>query len=775
MSLEKLDERGFLIRNYIKVEQATKIANDITTLDNYVKNSSKNENNILDIEWIRNRFSISNKELSEERLINGRFFSTASFKYSNTRLGGHLACNPKPQWTRYADIRPRYNPTQSRAKPYMTIASSTRNSESSLGRYYSEAIDDNANLVFLTFGVKKFNGLIDFMMSAIDYGDVIVANTGREPYFYNIGNFIGSFVVFACFPFTTAIVWATKNILNFLNMDRGFNYYYMEPAMHLYWSTVHLLVTQLASELKFISPIIENLSGKTIEKDVHDMGMPTTLEKAELEHIAQILGGDIFNPKTGHLDIYAIMSKPQATYRDFLRRKKEELEKAGDSSQVPYTDEYGALMAIPDGSENIYEDIQVSADALRTSKIASFQDYLNTVIKGNTGDGVSDSSNWVKQKENTVQTTSTTTNGADMKAAQDQLKASLENQSREARSSNTQGFVHNFNKTPEGAPKNEHDTWIEKAKKTADSVIHDGGLSAIFSVDYVGSLTESFNNDVRDIDTGGMLKSVAAGAQDIKFNFSGGNLGGPIDTGAIMSAVKETVLGAASGVTMGLTNVLATVFGDAYTDIPKRWGDSSTSFPTITYNTKLACIYGNDYNRMQNIVIPLCMLIAGSVPLATGKSSYTSPLLCSITSQGVQNIKLGMITSLNITRGTTNLPFTKNRKPIGVDVSFTVTDFSTLVAAPVTKGMFAEILNFGMDDGSPMGRYLATLAGRDIQTDKYLLNKLGMRLARARVNLESLISPYRVGSKTGFALSGLLSLFTAQGNLSTSLPGLSTR
>ena len=111
MSLEKLDERGFLIRNYIKVEQAAKIANDITTLDNYVKNSSKNENNILDIEWIRNRFSISNKELSEERLINGRFFSTASFKYSNTRLGGHLACNPKPQWTRYADIRPRYNPT----------------------------------------------------------------------------------------------------------------------------------------------------------------------------------------------------------------------------------------------------------------------------------------------------------------------------------------------------------------------------------------------------------------------------------------------------------------------------------------------------------------------------------------------------------------------------------------------------------------------------------------------------------------------------------------
>ena len=771
MSLEKLDERGFLIRSYIKVDQATKIAGDITTLDNYVKNSSKNETNILDIEWIRNRFSISNKELSEERLINGRFFSTASFKYSNTRLGGHLACNPKPQWTRYADIRPRYNPTLPRGREYMTIASTNRDSNTSLGRYYSEAIDDNANLVFLTFGVKKFNGLLDFMMSAIDYGDVIVANTGREPYFYNIGNFVGSFVVFACFPFTTAIVWATKTIANFLNMDRGFNYYYMEPAMHVYWSTVHLLVTQLASELKFISPIIENRTKPLIEGDVHDMGMPTTLEKGELEHIAQILGGDIFNAKTGHLDIYAIMSKPQAMYRDFLRRKKEELEKAGDSSQIPLTDEYGALMAIPSGDEDIYDDVQASADALRSTNIASFQDYLNRVIKQSDGDGANKDSNWAKQEENTVQTPAAgTTTQSDISKAQAELQGSLENQSKEARSSDTQGFVHNFN---EG--NKEHKSWIKKAKETADSVIHDGGLSAIFSVDYVGSLSESFNNDIRDIDTGGMLKSVAAGAQDIKFNFSGGNLGGPIDTGAIMSAVKETVMGAASGVTMGLTNVLATVFGDAYTDIPKRWGDSSTSFPTITYNTKLACIYGNDYNRMQNIVIPLCMLIAGAVPLATGKSSYTSPFLCSITSQGVQNIKLGMITSLNISRGTTNLPFTKNRKPLGVDVSFTVTDFSTLVAAPVTKGMFAEILNFGMDDGSPMGRYLATLAGRDIQTDKYLMNKLGMRLARARVNLESLISPYRVGSKTGFALNGLLSLFTAQGNLTTSLPGLSTR
>ena len=236
------DERGYLLRNYVRVEQAQRMTNDIQTIETFMQTDREK---ILDLDWVRTRFNISNKELSTERLINGRFFSTASFKYSNTRLGGHLACNPKPQWTRYADIRPRYNPTLSPNRPFMGIGPTTEDSQMSLGRYYSEAIDDNVNLVFMTFGTKKFNGLIDFFMSAIDYGDTIVANTGRKPWLYNVGTAIGGFTVFACFPWTTAIVWAVKALVGFLNFDTGFDYYYMRPTMHTYWSTVSNLTTQL--------------------------------------------------------------------------------------------------------------------------------------------------------------------------------------------------------------------------------------------------------------------------------------------------------------------------------------------------------------------------------------------------------------------------------------------------------------------------------------------------------------------------------------------------
>ena len=756
----KWDERGFLLRNYVRVDQAKQMTNDVRILDEFASNRHINNVKVLDLDWVRTRFGISNKELSDERLAHGRFFTTASFKYSDTRLGGHLACNPKPQWTRYCDIRPRYNPTFGRSRKPTDINPTKQGTHLGMGQYYSEAIDDNANLVFLTFGVKKFNGLLDFMMSAIDYGDVVVANTGRKPIFYNVGKMIGTVVVFSCIPITASIIWAVKAISKFLNMNNSYDYYYMKPTMHSYWSVVNNLATQLATELKLISPIIENLEASKYADLQHDLGAPSTLNKDELQAIADILGYGLFDSKTGWIDVFGVMAHPQAMYRDFLRRKKAE-----HNVDVPMIDGYGAMLSLPSGNEDISSDVNESAFALSSSQIGTFQSYLDKAIKSShmwdpEDNDITQSSGEEAQKVN-----------SDISAEKGKLQDSINKLDRKERSSYSSGFTHNFN----GERTEDKDPWYKNFMSTADSVIHDGGLSAIFSVDFPGSQTESFSNDIRDIDTGGMIKSVASTAQDFKFNFSGGNLGGPIDTGAIMGAVKETIMGGASGVTMGLTDVLATIFGDAYIDIPKRWSDSSVSFPSITYNMKLACVYGNAYSMMQSIGIPLCMLLAGTLPLATGKASYTSPFLCSLNMQGMQNIKLGMITSLSITRGTTNLPFTKSRKPLGVDVSFTVTDFSTLTAAPVVKGIFDEIMTFGMDDTTPLGRYLATLAGRDIQTEKYTLNKVGQRLSRTWVNIKSIISPHRRASYIGDMLNGPLSLFTAQGNMTTSLPGVSVR
>ena len=159
------------------------------------------------------------------------------------------------------------------------------------------------------------------------------------------------------------------------------------------------------------------------------------------------------------------------------------------------------------------------------------------------------------------------------------------------------------------------------------------------------------------------------------------------------------------------------------------------------------------------------MLLAGTLPLAAGPASYTSPFLCSLYAQSVQNIKLGMITSLSISAGTSNLGFNQDRRPLAIDVDFTVTDFSNIVAAPISKNVFADVFGFGYDDEGPLGRYLSTLAGRDVQVSKYWSSKLGRRLRRMKLAYESATSPSRYGDYLGNTVRTLVAPFVHQANL----------
>lgn len=741
-----------ILKNYVRT-QSTK-AEDIAWETELTR---PNRSEAIDVNWVRNKFGISNKELTDERLKNGRFFSTASYKYSSSRLGCHLACNAKPQFTRYADIKPSYNTT--REKLDISINTEGNGETLGMGRYYSEAIDDNAMLAYMTFGVKQFNGLLDTIMSAVDYGDTITANTGRQPLFYNIGSVVGAGLVFACFPFTTMLIWSIKALSGFLGMDKAYSYYYMMPTMHNYWSVVNNLATQFATEIKLISPYFENRGLGDDTQESHDLGVKTALTKSELEHIAKILGKRIFNADTGYLDIYAIMAEPQAMYRNFLRRKAERL----SSSQLDTAiDESGAMLHLPNGNESVSSELGEARSAHVSSGMSTFEGYLDKNVRVLGG-------LWSKDEKENIQGGGGDTGGnTPIPKSTDGSKRSEELAKLQMATPNH--FTHNFHKETD-----ESSGFMDRLLTSIDSGIHDGGMSAIFQVEYVGSVNESFSNSVKDIDTEGGIKSISTGVQDAVFNFSGGNLGMGVNPGAVVSAGKELLAGTLNSMTFGLGNVVTTILGDAYLDLPKRWADSETTLTNVTYNIKLRAPYNNVFSIQQSIIIPFCMLLAGVLPQATGKSSYTSPFLCNLNCQGVQNIKLGMITSMTVTRGVTNLPYNRKKQPLGLDISFTVTDFSTILASPVSKNIFEKIMVPSMDDNTPIGRYIATVGGRDVQTDKYTFNKLGMRLANARAAIDAAISPHFWGANIGMALNAPLSLFTAQGNMNIGIPGSHTR
>lgn len=762
---------NYLLRNYLSEQKENKTddVDEFALADVFNKTDATD---LIDAKWVIGKYGISDQQLLAYSLKDARYFSTASYKYSNTKLGGHISINPKPQYLRYCDIRPDYN--AAKFKNHTSVVTTTANDqEDTMGRYYSEAIDDNAKLIYLTFGTKRFNGLLDYFFSAVDYGDSIVANTGRLPLFYNAGKTIGSILVFSCFPITTLLIWGIKLVSNLLTMNKSFDYYYMQPTMHTYWASVNTIATHMATELGLINPLFQKKLDSAVEATAHSLGLAAEMDPKELEQVAKILGGGIFDGKSHFLDIYAVVVKPQLRYLTYVDRRRKALEQFGENSPdlEPLVDEEGGMTGVPDTKRKatFFDESEYPHE------YNTFQSYLDNFVKA--GD-----SPWMDKDETYKIPDLAKKDGEEANkeppqgGREDEFKNNItsvladNDEAKNIRNRTSQGFRHNFHENSDS-----NDGFFKKMKDSFMSAVHDGANSLILQVEYMGSVSESFSNDTGEIQSGSMLKAAANGVRDMKFSLAGGNMGMGFNFGEVIGAVKDFAVGGLNSITFGLGNVISTLLGDQYIDMPKMWTDSSVLLSGAQFTIKLRTPYGNVFSRYQNLYIPLACILAGTLPLSAGPASYTSPFLCSMNCQGIANIKLGMITSLQITRGTSNLPFTHSSSPLGIDINFTVTDFSNIVTAPVSSAIFADIFQSGYDDEGPLGRYIATLAGRDIQTFKYYPNKLGRRLARINANIQSALSPYRWGVGAGNAVLAPAALFVQQANFTLGTPGLTQK
>jgi hypothetical protein len=227
----------------------------------------------------------------------------------------------------------------------------------------------------------------------------------------------------------------------------------------------------------------------------------------------------------------------------------------------------------------------------------------------------------------------------------------------------------------------------------------------------------------------------------------------------------DFVKGALNSISFGLDSVVQTLTGGGFIDLPDKWDNSDTSFPDITYKMELRSSSGDVISQLQNIYIPLAMILAGVLPIATGKASYTSPMLCNLFCKGVQKIDLGIIKNVTITRGVGNLGFSRQWKALAVDVSFTVKDLSSIMASPVNGTIF-DIFRVGLDDASVLSRYLATMASRDIYTDKYASQKIKLRASRVLMKANQAISSSAWGLRTGESLNHVLGGVVADHTLS---------
>jgi hypothetical protein len=569
--------------------------------------------NLTDDQWIRQAFMLPKWAVTQQDEMR-RVLTSASYKFTDTTLGGSFAINTPPQFTRWADIK-----VPSRFAP-----------SKGMGRYYSEAIDDTGQFVHMRFGVPQFNSLTNFFFNFYNPKASMIARTGRSTQaFYSVGKALGFVVTLPLQP----LIWM-GSVVNFLTKKPVSKFYYLKPAMPLYWGAVNVIANQIAVNMGII-PRVMSADEQHLKGDAEEA--PT---QSDIEQYHTLLP-NVFR-KDGGVDIYAVATRAQR----LAHRNRENMKNIADSASGR-----DAVLSLRDrmlefNTEPVSGDPGSRGFPLYTEEYTALTEYTAPV---------SDES---EDQETTGDAFDTMASFADFSIAE----------------------------------------------------LEDGAQFVTFRVDDPGPTTESFSSTVGESDLAGKINGISSQARTARFSFADGNIGdGPV------ADFMEGAIGAVKGVATGfldsvnMSGIMA-LSGNAFADIPKVWESSEANLPSSTYTIELRSPYGNKMSRYINLMIPLSMLLAAALPISTGKQSFTSPFLCEMYAKGRNQIRLGMIESLSITRGTGNVGWTKDGEPLGIDVTFTVVDMSTVMHMPISP-QFGAIGAAAMRVGGALGESIGAIAG----------------------------------------------------------------
>lgn len=595
-----------------------------------------------DSEWVLNTFMLSTANLPP-KVQEWRLYARSKQKFTDTRLGGNFAINPLPQYTESCDIK-------SKGLDSRTAASSR--TYMGMGDFYSDQIDDNQQLIMMTFGVPEYNGMISFFTGFFNNDAALLANEGRGSVSYYIGRAAGFVIsMSAVMAFPILLIGWVARLLLFNPTNR---YYSFKETMPLYWNRCNFIANQIGVNMGIVPRIYGSETSDSVEQGKLDQN------EKYIDYAHRNGDPDIYR-KGGGIDIYAVATRAQRM------------------SNVRYT-QLMELKAKEGNDPNSMVDSMKSwmyQTIMDPSPEQKIEDYLTAYHQTALGDKANQRDNPIQAKINT--------DVSDLKAAEKPPTAdgtaapaepnygTLPMRKRYIPNTGTDGEE----KTQEGYATTKPgimDYW--KAQQ------QDGSRWIGYRVNYEPNVEESFSNSVDTPSIAGTFNGAAGSAREVNFSLSGGETGMGIIDSAI-SSVKDMFKGAVDSV--GMSGLVA-LAGGGFVDIPKHWTSSSASFPSASFTIELRSWAGNKQARFQNIMVPLATLLAAALPISTGRQSYTAPFLCQLYSRGRQQIKLGMITSIRITRGTGELGWSRNNEVLGIDVTFEVSDLSSVMHVPIDAG-----------------------------------------------------------------------------------------
>lgn len=256
-----------------------------------------------------------------------------------------------------------------------------------------------------------------------------------------------------------------------------------------------------------------------------------------------------------------------------------------------------------------------------------------------------------------------------------------------------------------------------------------------FRVEKGTEMNETFSNRTGESSLAQMLNSKSAEAEDRLFTTSA--IAESINTATLgfFQATMDAARSAADKFGMG---AVANVFlGGSFIDIPDVYQGSDFN-ASRSFDMELISGDGSAESILQDIYIPLAFWLAGTLPRATGDSSYTHPFYCRCYCKGQFAVPLGMITELSISRGDSEFGWNLQKLPTRVHVSATITDlapamYMALHVGGGSGGIFDKLMSI-LFQNSTFREYLNTLSGLGL-ADRQLFSKTIARRFSTLANL----------------------------------------
>lgn len=237
-------------------------------------------------------------------------------------------------------------------------------------------------------------------------------------------------------------------------------------------------------------------------------------------------------------------------------------------------------------------------------------------------------------------------------------------------------------------------------------------------------ISESFSNDTTESSLASTINGFSDMARELMFVLGYG--ASALDLDSIVSAdnllennenlndLVNKLQGMAGG--SGFFNSLIKQAGSVATGgrliFPKIWSDSSFS-RSYNVTVKLRSPDMDNFSLFLNIILPICFFLCLTQPrmMTNNPNAYASPFLVRAMYKGFFNVDMGIITSLDFTKGD-EAQWNNMGIPTSVDVNMTITDLYEAMSITATSATG----NYAYDtlDNTALMDYLMTMCGINV-------------------------------------------------------------